>query len=138
MKDSIKIKSSGNDYELELSNPRPPGLNYPVEYIQVSIKGHDIAASSSDVYLYQPHDLARFFDEVAADCNGRDGEKEWASIEDDFCLVCKSDRIGHIEFKVTLKSGPYAEDWKMEIIIHVDARQIEEIAKQVREFLHLN
>ena len=51
MIDSVIIKSSRSSGELKLSQPKPPGSRYPVEYVQVSLKDKEIAASASRIYL---------------------------------------------------------------------------------------
>ena len=136
MTDEIIIKSSRSDYELKLSEPKPHGMKAPVEYIRVSIKGHDLTASTSKVYIYEPKHLTGFFADLAANWKGWKGEKAWNSIEEDFAITATSDRLGHIALKVTLKSGPYGDDWAIEACIYVEAGQMEEIAKRVKKYLH--
>jgi hypothetical protein len=50
MIDEVTIKSSRSAGELKLSDPKPPGSLYPVEYLRVSLKDKDIAASSAKIY----------------------------------------------------------------------------------------
>ena len=137
MADSVTIKSSRSAGKLKLSEPQPPSLRYPVEYLRVSIEDRDIAASSSRVYIYEPHDLAAFFDELAANGKGWEGEKQWHSVENDFALSCTSDGLGHAALRVTLKSGLYEDDWCVQAVIHVDAGQLEDLAAKVNAFLHM-
>jgi hypothetical protein len=136
MVDEVTIKSSRSAGELKLSEPTPLGSRYPVEYLHVSLKDKDIAASSAKVYIYEPHSLASFFEDLAANWKGWEGTKEWSSVEGDFNLSCDSDSLGHIAMKVTLKSGLYEDDWCVLVVINIDAGQLEEIAGKVKEFLH--
>lgn len=137
MVDEITIKSSRSAGELKLSDPKPPGSRYPVEYVRVSLREKDIAASSAKIFLYTPHDLAGFFEDLAANWRGWEGAKSWASIEEDFALSCKSDSLGHVAMEVTLKSGLYEDDWRVKAVIYMDAGQLEAIASNVRRFLHV-
>jgi hypothetical protein len=137
MVDEVTIKSSRSAGTLKLSDPKPPGSGYPVEYLRVSLKDKDIAASSAKVYIYEPHSLAALFEELAASWKGWEGAKEWSSVEGDFSLSCKSDGLGHVAIEVTLKSGLYEDDWCVKAVIHVEAGQLDEITGKVSEFLHV-
>ena len=137
MVDTVTIKSSRSAGELKLSKPQPPSVRYPVEYLRVSHKDKEIAASSAKVYIYEPYDLAAFFEGLSVNWRGWEGVKEWSSVEQDFSLSCTSDALGHVAMKVTLKSGLYEDDWCVQAVIHVDAGQLEEIAAKTREFLHV-
>jgi hypothetical protein len=136
MVDEFTIKSSRSAGKLKLSEPKPPGFRRPVEYRRVSWEDREIAASSSRVYIYEPYGLAAFFDELASHWKGWAGEKEWHSVEDDFALSCTSDGLGHAALRVTLKSGLYEDDWCVQVVIHVDAGQLEELAGKIKTFLH--
>ncbi|MBA2502119.1 MAG: hypothetical protein H0V27_04480 [Pyrinomonadaceae bacterium] len=137
MVDEVTIKSSRSAGELKLSDPKPPGSRYPVEYLRVSLKDKDIAASSAKVYIYEPHSLALLFEELTASWKGWEGAKEWSSVEGDFSLSCKSDGLGHVAIEVTLKSGLYEDDWRVKAVVHVDAGILDEIARKVSQFLHV-
>ena len=104
--------------------------------MHVSLQDHDIAASSSRIYLYEPYDLAAFFEELASEWKGWTGEKEWSSVEGDFSLSCTSDGLGHVAMRVTLKSGLYEDDWSVQAVIHVDGGQLAELAVKAKAFLH--
>ncbi|MDQ3685222.1 MAG: DUF6228 family protein [Acidobacteriota bacterium] len=137
MVDEVTIKSSRSVGELKLSDPKPPGSRYPVEYLRVSLKDKDITASSAKVYIYEPHSLALLFEELATSWKGWEGAKEWSSVEGDFSLSCKSDGLGHVAIEVTLKSGLYEDDWRVKAVVHVDAGRLDEIARKVSQFLHV-
>lgn len=96
-----------------------------------------MAASSAKVYIYEPYDLAAFFDDLAANWKGWEGEKQWHSVEHDFALNCTSNGVGHVAMSLTLKSGPYEDDWSVKAVIHIDAGQLEEIALKVKGLLHV-
>jgi len=137
MVDEVTIKSPRGGGELKLSEPKPPGSRHPVEYLRVSLKDKDIAASSARVYIYEPHSLASLFEELAVNWKGWEGVKQWHSVEEDFALSCTSDSLGHVAMEVTVKSGVYEDDWCVKVVIHVEAGQLEEIAAKVKQFLHV-
>ncbi len=137
MANEVIIKSSRSAGELKLSDPKPPGARYPVEYLRVSLKDKGIAASSAKIYLYEPHSLAAFFEDLAVNWKGWEGVKQWSSIEGDFSLSCEADGLGHVAIEVELKSGLYADDWRVKAVIHADAGQLSEVAGKVRLFLHV-
>lgn len=138
MADAVIIKSSSNGSSLKLSEPKPSGVRYPVEYLRVSLQGREIAASSAQVYLYEPFALATFFANIAATWKGWAGVKQWESIEGDFALACTSDSLGHVTMEVTLKSDIYAEDWRVQVVIQLDAGQLDQIAAEVAKFLRIS
>jgi Family of unknown function (DUF6228) len=135
--ESVTIKSSSSGNTLRLSNPKPPGSRYPVESICVELRGREIAASSSQVYLYQPYDLVEFFEDLARHWKGWEGEKRWCSVEDNFVLSATSDSLGHVSLGVTLRSGPYDEDWTVETAVTIDSGKLENVAGEIKRFLHL-
>jgi hypothetical protein len=73
---------------------------------------------------------------MAQHWRGWDGTKHWQSIESDFELRCTSDGLGHVVIEVTLRSGPYEEDWAVRAPIHLDAGDLEAIAARVKTLLH--
>jgi hypothetical protein len=104
------------------------------EYYQVILKAQDLTASAK-VYAFEPHGaLVQYFADLAAHWKGWDGEKKWSSLEGEFTLSCKSNGHGHVEMKVMLKSGLYEDDWSVQIMMNVDAGQLEEIASNIKRF----
>ena len=81
--------------------------------------------------------MALLFEELTASWKGWEGAKEWSSVEGDFSLSCKSDGLGHVAIEVTLKSGLYEDDWRVKAVVHVDAGILDEIARKVSQFLHV-
>jgi hypothetical protein len=134
MRDELTIKSSRSQGTLKFSVREPP--NRSAEYIRVSLEDRELAASTSRIYLYQPDDLVAFFEELAREWKGWKGVKEWKSVEGDFALSGTADGLGVVALRVTLKSGPYEDDWCVQTVIHVDAGQLEDLAVKARAFLH--
>ena len=134
---SVLIKSFSGSDELQLSEQegllRPEGS----EYYRVALKATDLTASAK-VYAFEPHGaLAQYFADLAAHWTGWNGEKKWCSLEGEFTLSCKSDGCGHVAMEVALKSGLYKDDWSVQVMINVDAGQLEEIASNIKLFFSI-
>jgi hypothetical protein len=138
MTDVFTIKSSRSSGSLVFSDRKPANGTRPVEYLRVGLKERDITASSSQVYLYEAFALSSFFAELAGEWKGWEGEKEWSSVENDFALSAISDGLGHVALHVTLKSGPYEDDWCVKGVIYIDAGQLAELAHEIKAFLYVN
>jgi len=134
MSDELTIKSSSSSGKLKFSEQQP--ANSPVEYIRVNLEDRELAASTSRIYLYKPDDLVAFLDELAREWKGWQGEKEWKSVEGDLALSGTADGLGVVALRVTLKSGPYEDDWCVQTVIHVDAGQLEDLAVKAKAFFH--
>ena len=135
MIEEVTIKSARSAGELKFSEPKPPSLSHVVEYCRVTLKDRDIVASSARIY--DVAGLATLFDDMAADWRGWEGEKEWSAVDNDFALSCTSDAQGAVAMRATL-NGPYHEgEWCVQAIIYIEADQLEELAAEVGQFMHL-
>lgn len=138
MIESLIIKSVRGPSSLKLSEAAPASLGCAPEYFRATIRGHGVAESASRIYVYDPRDLADFFNELAANHQGWEGTKTWSSVEGDLSFESACDVLGHVLFNVTLKSGPYNDDWSVRVAIYVDLGQLPDIAAQVRHFLQVS
>ncbi len=131
----VEIQSVRGPYRLIFSNRKPPTRARGAEYVTVELVGPDLAATRTQVYLYDPEPLVRLFDELAQNWRGWEGDKHWHSVESDLDLKCTSDRLGHITIAVTLRSGPYVEDWSVSAPVFLDAGSLDIIAQEMKAFL---
>ncbi len=124
------IKCSKNYGELEFSEQKGLLQADGSEYFRVTIRGNNLSAFSQ-VYAFDPfnNSLQKFFEELAENWKGWNGEKKWASLEGELSLVCTSDNLGHIEIEVTIY-----DVWSVQHVIYVDAGQLENIALDVKKF----
>ena len=76
------------------------------------------------------------FEEMARDWRGWDGTKAWRSGVGDLELRCMHDRLGHIGIEVDLRSFEFAgaREWRAVGRVTVEAGQLDEIAREAREF----
>jgi hypothetical protein len=136
-KDSITkfviIKCSRGNGELEFSEQEGLRKTDGSEYFCVSIRSHNLSASSQ-VYAFDPFNngLKLFFDDLFANWMGWSGEKKWSSLEGELSFVCTSDSLGHIEIEVTLENV-----WSVRNVLYVDAGQLQQIASDVGRFFSI-
>ena len=143
--DSVVIRSLCGSAELRLSEPeglsRAPGF----AYFRATLQKTDLAGTymkviaSTKIHAYGPHgELTRFFDGMAADRAGWEGEKRWESVGGVLTLrgwlsTVKESACGaEVWVEVELKSG--LEDWWVKAAFILKLNQLEEVAAQVRGF----
>lgn len=127
------IKCCKNDGEIEFSEKE--GLNQPAgqEYFRVTIRSKHLF-SFTDVYAFAPFDcdLVRFFEDLAENWKGFNGEKEWSSLEGEFSLTCTSDSLGHFVLNATISNN---EDTRYaRKTIFIESGQLEKIALEAKRF----
>lgn len=130
------IKCCKSDGELEFSEredlQRPDGQ----EYFRATIRSKHLF-SFTDVYIFDPFDsnLVRFFENLAENWKGFEGEKEWSSLESEFSLNCTSDSLGHFALEVTIRNN---EDTRYaRKTIFIESGQLEKIALEARNFFNI-
>ena len=129
------IRGEANNACIELSEPE--GLSKPdgSESYRVTLGENEFEVSGR-VYSFDPHDkgLPKFFAELAEQWKGWDGLKTWSSLEGEFNLECKHDRIGHVTTTATLHSNPYGHGWTGQIRFDLAAGQLKDIAAGLERF----
>ncbi len=132
----VIIKCSKGKGELELSEQEGLRKNSGSEYFRVTIRSQNMSGSTM-VYAFDPFDysLTKFFEELAENWKGIDGEKVWTSLEGEFKLVCTSDSLGHFGIRVTIRNDLDTLSIKT---IYVEAGQLEKIAAEVKAFFDIS
>lgn len=130
------IKCCKSKSELEFSERE--GLGQPVgrEYFRVTIKSNHLS-SFTDVYIFDPFvsHLVYFFEDLARNWKGFDGEKKWSSLEGEFSLVCTADKTGHFELEATIRN---IEDTRCaRKSIFIESGQLEGIVLEARKFFKI-
>ena len=127
------IKCSKNDGEIEFSEKE--GLELPAgrEYFRVTIRSVHLSAFTN-VYIFDPFDtnLVRFFEDLADNWRGFNGEKEWSSLEGEFSLNCTSDNFGHFALEATIRN--FEDTRYARKTIFIESGQLEKIALEARRF----
>lgn len=87
-----------------------------------------------EVYDIQPHRWSAFFRDLAANWRGWSGERVHESLEEHIKLSCTADRTGHVTVRVTLRGMVTADDWRAEVNLHLEAGQLDRIAREAAEY----
>jgi len=131
------IKCCKNGGEIEFSEKEGLIRSAGREYFRVTIRSTHLS-SFTDVYAFDPFDsnLVRFFEDLAGNWKGFDGEKEWNSLEGEFSLICTSDSLGHFVLEVTIRN---TEDTRCaRKTIYIESGQLEKIVFEVRDFFNIS
>jgi hypothetical protein len=75
--------------------------------------------------------LPEFFTQLSNNWKGREGEKSWSALEDEYRIEASTSETGHVTLKVTVNLHQY--QWRANAEIIVEAGQLEKIEKDVRE-----
>lgn len=130
------IKCCKIDGELEFSEKEDLGRPDGSESFRVTIRSLHLS-SFTDVYAFDPFDsnLVRFFEDLAENWKGFDGEKGWSSLEGEFSLSCMSDSLGHFALEVTIRN--IEDTWCARKTIYVESGQLEKIVLEARDFFNI-
>jgi hypothetical protein len=119
------IKSSVNSLVLEMRAEN-------ADSILVKLSGFGIQAETS-VYIYMSQGLGALFADLSNNWKGRQGVKEWGSLEGELTLKASCDHLGHIFLSVQLiKESPPI--WDVHAELFLEAGQLEKMAKEARAF----
>lgn len=131
------VKCCKDGGELEFSEKEGLSKSAGKEYFRVTIKSKHLT-SFTDVYAFDPFDfnLVKFFEDLARNWKGFDGEKEWSSLEGEFRLSCSSDNLGHFALEATIRNN---EDTRFaRKTFFIESGQLEEIASQAKSFFNIS
>lgn len=80
--------------------------------------------------------LLKFFQSLASNWRGWDGQLKWTSLEGEFELSCSHDRIGHVATTAKLESNSVGQGWTAEIRFELSAGELEKIANELKRFFY--
>ncbi len=130
---AVTIKSSEDDTVLTIFNLEL-GRDGLLKDFGVRVQRSNLDCTISvDGYLSEG--FGQFFEDLDT-CMIRDGgwsgAKSWASLEGEFSLEATADSLGHTTLIVSLKSGHYDLDWRLDVGLQLDASQVSAASKDVR------
>ena len=130
--DSVIIKSSDSGEQVEFSERNGLFNTNGSEYYRVTLKNNYLTASTR-IYAFHPFGKLcwQYFEELSSYRRGWNGKKEWDSLESDFSISAESDTVGHITLEFNLNSS---DSWSARININLDAGQLDDISKKVKQF----
>jgi|SRR5205823_4844063 len=139
MEEPLVIKSAQGVGRLELSNQEPANSLRPVEHFVATLRVEGLHAATrvyTPPFCGGPQDLAQFFDDLAVNWRGWVGARDWSSLEGEIKISCTSDKLGHVEMGILLRSSLLPLNWEASGTLIVEAGQLESVARAVRKFLH--
>jgi hypothetical protein len=123
IRDEATGASLGICYQAE-----PPG--FLVELIDTGLK------ASLFAYSLEGDRFPEFMRELADSWPGWDGERCWESLEGDFGLRCRHDRLGHVIANIDLRVlGRDGLRWSLQTIIKIEPGSLERIACDAKQML---
>ena len=75
-----------------------------------------------------------FFQDIAQDWRGWDGEKTWHSLDGELDLTATSDLRGHITIRVQLQPTAGPEGWRVTSYAYAEAGQLDSLSRRVAQF----
>jgi hypothetical protein len=78
--------------------------------------------------------LSLFFQSLAAEWRGWEGEKVWESLEEHLTLRCTSDKKGHAYLTVRVGENKMGAEWSAEATLELDVMQRERLAAEVGRY----
>lgn len=131
------IHGEVNGASIEISERDGLAKHDGSEYYRITLREDDFEATRK-VYAFDPTDnpLPKFFQTLASNWRGWDGQMKWTSLEGDFELSCLHDRVGHIATTARLHSNLGGHGWTAEIRFDLPAGELEEIANELKRFFY--
>ena len=107
------------------------------DYFHVELKGLEVSASA-DVWAYtDANGLNEFFQELGRFERPWQGERSWATLENDFSLFATCTSLGNVTFRLILLGSQGApEEWRVEANLVTDLGQLEQSAKHAELFFN--
>ncbi|MEO5959003.1 MAG: DUF6228 family protein [Opitutaceae bacterium] len=123
---SVTIRSARDGTELNFSTEDFPAS----EKLDVSLVGPGCSArlATSTYYSGSP---ALLFRKMAANWRGWEGELSWSTLEGEFKMTATSDRLGHIDLLVVMKSDSYPRDWELKARLHLEAGTLDQVYRDL-------
>ena len=129
MSKKFQIRSSSSDSCFELSH-------FDGDFFTASISGTGRAGELRICgYQYSPP-MPEFFQDLAKNWKGWDGEKSWESLEGDLDIFASSDKLGHVTltFRLGNANRGLDEDWVLVVKMSTEAGLLDDIASGCSDF----
>jgi Family of unknown function (DUF6228) len=131
MTTSIELRSARDGLKITLSNFVGEDPSSLAESFLVTVNGYEIHATTR-VSSFRSPSLAEYFQDIADNWRGWEGEKYWSTLESDLEFKATSDKLGHVRLEFSLKR-PYTQfGWVLQAALELEAGQLDAIAANVR------
>jgi len=133
MFEPVVIKCVKAGAVLKLFNPEWDTRKKTLESFVVTLESKEFSATRR-VYANMSEHFVTFFEKMANDWKGWEGEKTAESLEHDFQLSANCDSLGHVSLKVILRQTSVPNGWRLEAALMLEAGQLDSVADQVHRF----
>ena len=127
---SCTLKSTDGNTALTLSDFHPEHHGADADFFIVTVTSDtwrgEVRASS-----FMATDLGDFFQDLARNWKGWEGERRWETLEGEFSICATSDRLGHIRLSFTLSQPHTGLELQLKGALELEAGMLDSVAKQV-------
>ena len=128
------IESVHGGTRLEFSGSIPRGAD-PYDGYEVEVRLSGGGVSAGDVVCdHLGHQWSEFFQGLAADWRGWEGERVIESLEHQLKLSCTADGRGHVYLRVELRGDFFSSNWRATETLHLEAGQLDDLARRAKEY----
>lgn len=130
----MKIRSD-NEITVEFHSPEINSEGW-LEYYSITLSGR---AMNSTIRVFNApygESPSDYFDLLANNWQGWEGEKNWAALEGEYQMSATSDNLGHITLITKIWSSNWEPCWSSEVAIIIEAGQLEAIANEFKNFIY--
>jgi hypothetical protein len=131
----LHLMPPGAHPQLVLADPSDPYQDGYVLSFRAELTGEGLNATSH-VVVSQGRDLDAFFDRLAVNWQGWQGEQLWDSLEHDLSIAAAHDGIGQVRLRVTLRESYRPDPWAASATFIVQAgEELPALASKIARFL---
>jgi hypothetical protein len=131
----LHLMPPGAHPQLVLADPSDPYQDGYALSFRAELTAKGLSATSL-VVVPQGRDLDAFFDRLAANWRGWQGEQRWDSLEHDMSIAAAHDGIGHVRLRVTLRESYRPDSWAASATFTVAAgEELRALASKIARFL---
>jgi hypothetical protein len=128
----VESVHGGTRLEFSGSVPRAAGP-YEGYAVEVRLSGGGVSAGDL-VHDHLAYRWAEFFQSMAVDWRGWEGERVIESLEYQLKLTCTADGRGHVALRVELRGDPLSSNWRAAETLHLEAGQLDDLARRAKEY----
>lgn len=135
--DKLLIRSEVGRTELELSELQK-NTDGVAQYLRVTLRDYGMTATSP-VYVFNPDvSMQAFFAALANDADDWKNQQVWETIDGELLFSAVTGLFGDIELHVTLSAEPHPDAWIVQSVIHLDGKELKNLAAKMHDFFSVN
>lgn len=100
--------------------------------VRIEEPGLNAAAQVENSRVIQGPEV--FFQDIARNWRGWEGEKTWRALNDELCLAATCDSLGHITIRVQLQPTAGPHGWRAVSYAHAVAGQLDSLSRRATRF----